>query len=298
MKNTPTNKPRGLGRGLDALIPGGNHPRASKFTLPISRIRPNPKQPRTRFNQERLESLAGSIQEVGLLQAIVVRPDGDSYSIVAGERRYRACKKLGWQEVPVTIQDLDDVQTFTIALIENLQREDLNPLEEARGYAELIEAASLTQQQAADKVGVSRSALTNKLRLLALPGQVQVMIEDGQLTEGHGRSLLGFPENRVEEIARWAADTGATVRAIEKLAKQPDRAEQLTTGKTPSHETTIKAGLVEKLGATLGKILATPVQIKPHRNGQGGKIVLSYTSDEQLQQISEILARGKNNTNQ
>lgn len=213
-------KKGGLGRGLDSLMNENALDDNLTATLRLSEIEPNKDQPRILFDEESLEELAESIRVHGLLQPIVVRPMvGGTYQIVAGERRWRACRKAGVTAVPVVIKSLDDKQTMELALIENLQRMDLNPVEEAKGYAKLIMEFDLTQESVAQRVGKSRSAVTNALRLLNLPDDMLNALSQGRISAGHARALLAFEDTALQQEAFIAAAEGASVRQIEQMAK-------------------------------------------------------------------------------
>ncbi|MBR5088484.1 MAG: ParB/RepB/Spo0J family partition protein [Ruminiclostridium sp.] len=190
-------------------------------TLRIADIEPNKKQPRKNFNEEALNALAENIAELGVIQPLTVRPYGDGYQIVAGERRWRAAKMAGLKEVPVRIMDLNDEQTMVIALIENLQREDLNPIETALGYKQLMDKFEMTQEEVAKRVGKPRPSVANTLRLLALPDDLQAKVRDGELSVGHCKVILGIQDAEIQHfLAEKAMKDGTTVRALERLAKQ------------------------------------------------------------------------------
>jgi len=212
----------GLGVGLDALFSDNTSDVQVKKTLRLSEIEPNRDQPRKTFSDEAITALAESIREHGVLQPILVRPlDTGGYQIVAGERRWRAARMLGLDEIPVNIRELSDSEAMQIAIIENLQRENLNPVEEASGYNELIEKFGMTQDKVAKMVGISRSAVANSVRLLALPKRVLGMLEEGKLSAGHAKALLGFnDEEMLIAVANRAADGGMTVRQVENLAQK------------------------------------------------------------------------------
>jgi ParB family chromosome partitioning protein len=215
---------KGLGTGLDSLFMDNAADIQVKKTLRVSEIEPNRDQPRKYFSEDAINALAESIREHGMIQPILVRPlSTGSYQIVAGERRWRAARMLGMDEVPVTIRELTDSQTMQIAIIENLQRENLNPIEEANGYSELIEKYSMTQDEVAKLVGRSRSAIANSVRMLTLPAKVQKLIENGDLSAGHAKALLAFSDEKLLiETAKKAAGGGMTVRQVEKLAQQEE----------------------------------------------------------------------------
>lgn len=212
----------GLGRGLESLMGEANHEvgaMAPESSLPISKIKPNPKQPRHSFDENALEELADSIKQNGILQPLLVRKVGQTYQIVAGERRYQAAKRAGLKEVPVVIKDISDEDVFKLALIENLQRSDLSPIEEAQGYRQLIDENGLTQEQLGKALSKSRSAITNTLRLLDLPVEVQEMMGEGKLSAGHARAILAVPseEGRIKLAQKVVAER-LSVRQTESLA--------------------------------------------------------------------------------
>ena len=212
----------GLGIGLDTLFLDNTNDVQVKKTLRTTEIEPNRNQPRKNFSEEAISALADSIREHGMLQPILVRPiSSGGYQIVAGERRWRAARMLGLDEVPVNIRELSDAETMQIAIIENLQRENLNPIEEAAGYNKLIEKYGMTQDKIAKMVGRSRSAVANSVRLLSLPERVVKMLENGEISAGHGRALLGFEnEELLIATALKAAEGGLTVRQVERAAQK------------------------------------------------------------------------------
>ena len=230
-----SDKPRRLGRGLEALLgnvtpvsqpavqPGARQPQPDTplRSIPIERIRPNPFQPRKEFRDEDLTELQASLSANGLLQPITVRPAGGHFDLIAGERRLRAATRLGWTEIPAIVKDYDDKALLTLALVENLQRSDLNPIEEAEGYSRLIAEFRLTQQEVADVVGKDRSTVANSLRLLNLPAALRRMLQDGHLSVGHARALLAVPTERVMvDLAREAVAKDLSVRDVERRVKQ------------------------------------------------------------------------------
>lgn len=211
-------KPKGLGRGLEALLGAGEAPRDALTTLPVGRIRPGKYQPRTRMGQEALAELAASIKSQGLMQPVLVRPvDRDRYELIAGERRWRAAQMAGLQEIPALVREVADESALAMSLIENIQREDLNPLEEAAGLQRLVDEFRMTHEQAADAVGRSRSATTNLLRLLRLAKPVQAMMMEGVLEMGHARSVLALDGARQIEAANRIAARRLSVREAEAL---------------------------------------------------------------------------------
>ncbi len=239
----------GLGSGLDFLYDDNASDIQVKKTLRISELEPNKDQPRKAFSEEAIATLAESIQQYGMLQPILVRPMGLNYQIVAGERRWRAARMIGMDEVPVIIRELSDEETAAIALIENLQREDLNPIEEASGYAMLMERFHMTQEEVAKRVGRSRSAVANALRLLKLPTDIKFLVEDGDLSAGHARALLAIRDpNVLAETALKAADGKLTVRAIEKIAAKSSEPEDFTAKRFDSFFTEMELSLESRLG--------------------------------------------------
>ncbi|WP_038055025.1 ParB/RepB/Spo0J family partition protein [Thermus amyloliquefaciens] len=261
-------KASGLGRGLEALLPKGT---GGVVRLPLSAIRPNPHQPRRRFSQEGLEELAASIREKGLLQPLLVRPKGEGYELVAGERRLRAAELAGLREVPVVIRDLTDQEAMEVALVENLQREDLTPLEEARGYQALLDLG-LTQEEVARRVGKARSTVANALRLLHLPEEVLQALEEGRISAGHARALLMLePEDRLWGL-REILDKGLSVRQAEALRERLVRGERKVQEPSP-------------LSLELSRHLGLPVRVV---GGRKGKVVIHYRS---LEELEALLAR-------
>ena len=218
-------KNRGLGRGLDAIFAENTVETGGAVTLRLSEIEPNRNQPRKEFDEAALSELADSISEHGLLQPILVRPMPDGgYRIAAGERRWRACRMAGLSEIPAVIRELSELESAQIALVENLQREDLNPLEEAEGYGVLIETYGMTQEEAAKTVGKSRPAVANALRLLSLPESVKTLLREGKLSAGHARALLTIEDaSQIEKAALLITEKGLSVRAAERLAREKKR---------------------------------------------------------------------------
>lgn len=273
-------KRSGLGRGLGALISEANAESGSapETTLPIDQIQRNPKQPRKNFDQQALEELADSIRQNGVLQPILVRKKGSAYEIVAGERRYQACKLAGIKEMPVVIREIDDAEVFQLALIENLQRADLSPLEEARGYRQLLDSKNLTQEALAKILSKSRSAIANTLRLIDLPDEVQQMIEQGLLTAGHARAILSVPseEGRVA-LAQKVVKEALTVRQTERLAP-------LFSGEVEEKKPRVPAPQTFKRAARqLRQMLETNVKVKQVRGKN--KIEIEFKDEEELARI-------------
>lgn len=278
----------GLGRGLESLFEDAAPSLESDAkieTLPLREIEPDPDQPRKTFDEEALGELAASIAEHGLLQPIAVRPQGlGGYSIVAGERRWRACRMAGLTEVPVVVKDVSDEQAMELALVENLQREDLDPVEEAAGIRELMLRCDLTQEQAARKLGKSRSALANSLRLLNLPENVLELLKGGFITTGHAKVILSLPTAELQEqAAQMIADNDLNVRQAEalckKLAKPP---------KAPAEPAPIDTLPVE-VEESLKEVLGSEVNVAYH--GGKGKLTVHFYSDEQLKAFANLLGK-------
>ena len=276
-------KPRGLGRGLDALLGVEESTRKDAMaTLPVGSIRPGKYQPRTRMDQQALAELAASIRAQGLMQPLLVRPvGGNQYELIAGERRWRAAQLAGLAEVPVLVRDVQDNAALAMALIENIQREDLNPIEEATGLQRLIEEFRMTHEQAADAVGRSRSATTNLLRLLKLAKPVQALLMQGALEMGHARALLALEGARQIEAANRIVAQGLSARESEALAARLARG---TATRRKQKTDRDLARLEEEISQRLG----TTVQIRPGRKGSG-TIVVSYSGLDHLDQLLKKL---------
>jgi ParB family chromosome partitioning protein len=276
-------KRKGLGRGLDALLGGDEAPRDTLATLPVARIRPGRYQPRTRMDQEALAELASSIQSQGLMQPVLVRPvDRERYELIAGERRWRAAQMAGLQEIPALVREVADESALAMSLIENIQRENLNPMEEAAGLQRLVDEFRMTHEQAADAVGRSRSATTNLLRLLRLSKPVQGMVMEGVLEMGHARALLALEGARQIEAAKRIAARGLSVREAEALVGKLQRGQVGMRRKSPPDRDLVR--LEEEVSGRLG----TTVEIRPARKGKG-KIVVHYSSLEHLDQLLKKL---------
>jgi ParB family transcriptional regulator, chromosome partitioning protein len=275
-------KPKGLGRGLDALLGGAEAPRDALATLPVSRIRPGRYQPRTRMGQEALAELAASIKTQGLIQPVLVRPvDRDRYELIAGERRWRAAQMAGLQEIPALVREVADESALAMSLIENIQRENLNPMEEAAGLQRLVDEFRMTHEQAADAVGRSRSATTNLLRLLRLAKPVQAMVMEGVLEMGHARAVLALEGARQIEAANRVAARGLSVRETEALVAKMLRGQGARRAAKPDRDL---ARLEEDVSGRLG----TTVEIRAGRKGKG-KLIVHYSSLEHLDQLLKKL---------
>ena len=277
-------KAKGLGRGLDALLGGGSdeRPREALLTLPIARIRPGRYQPRTKMDQQALAELAASIRSQGLMQPLLVRPvDRDRYELIAGERRWRAAQMAGLDEVPALVREVPDDAALAMALIENIQRENLNPMEEAAGVQRLVDEFKMTHEQAADAVGRSRSATTNLLRLLKLARPVQEMLMEGALEMGHARALLALDGARQIETGKRIAAKGLSVRETEALVQQLLRGGSAARRKTSDRDL---ARLEEEVSSRLG----TTVEIRAGKKGSG-KVLVHYSSLEHLDELLKKL---------
>ena len=282
----------GLGRGLDVLIPGASSETKKDIkvkettTLKLSQIEPNRKQPRKKFEEGALEELAQSIRQYGIIEPIVVCKRDDYYEIVAGERRWRAAKKAGLKEIPVVLKDYSEKEIAEISLIENIQREDLNPVEEAKAYKILIDEYKLTQEGLAERVSKSRSAIANTLRLLNLHDKVQKMLIDGQLTAGHARALLAIEDKNTQlMIAEKVVGEGLSVRQTEDLVKAVNTP-------VPERKTRIRNNTVYKdLERRLTDALGTKVRIRQKEEGKG-KVEISYYSEDQLDNIFKAINKG------
>ena len=277
----------GLGKGLGALIPAGAAEglgAGGYQELPVSTIRPNRYQPREHFGEEGISALADSIREVGVLQPVLVRPADDGYELIAGERRWRAARRAGLQAIPALIRTTDDASALEHALVENVHRADLNALEEAAAYQQLIEDFHLTHEQVAARVGRSRVAITNTLRLLQLPPAIQKLIQDDALKGGHARALLGTPDRAFQEqLARRVVNEGLSVRAVEDAVRahggEPKRG-------APAPGRLRPPGLLE-LEELLGDYLETRVKISV--GGKHGKITIDFADLEDLERLYRVV---------
>lgn len=285
-------KKGGLGKGLDALFKDNEADAGSLMTLRISDIEPNKEQPRTHFNQEALQELADSIGEHGVLQPIVVRAlPGGTYQIIAGERRWRAGRLAGLTELPAIVIEADDSTVMELALVENLQRQDLNPLEEAQGYKTLMESCGLTQEQAAKRVGKSRSVVANAVRLLTLPERALEKLATGELTTGHARVLAGVEEaERLNELLNKTLSEGLTVRQLEALSREssgrPPRAK-----KQPAEKNAWGDSWFKETELSLRDTLRRKVRVRTE--GKTGTLEIEFFSREDLESLVKLLAEGE-----
>ena len=278
-------KKRGLGKGLDAIFAENNEAGEGSVAVKIADIEPNRDQPRKEFDSAALAELADSIAQHGVLQPLLLRPMlSGGYRIVAGERRWRAARMAGLTEVPAVIREMTDSEEMLFALIENLQREDLTPLEEARGYRTLIETQDLTQEEVSQAVGKSRPSVTNALRLLNLPDDIQEMLEKGEITAGHARTLLSFPNQEAMRLGAQKAREGASVRELEAMAKR--MAQQ---GEAPS-KAPRKNRYFEEAQLAVGGYLNRKVKVAG--NQKKGTLQIEFYGEEDLQNLLHELHLG------
>jgi ParB family chromosome partitioning protein len=315
----------GLGKGLDALIPtnrntgtttsgistsdGTNTESATGLKdIPVNTIDPNPNQPRVHFDEASLAELSASISAIGVLQPILVRPDENGrYQLIAGERRWRAASRAGLQMIPAIVRVTDDVSSVEQALVENLHRQDLTPLEEAAAYQQLLEDFNMTHEQVASKVGKSRSAITNALRLLGLPPSIQSLLADGRLSAGHAKALLGTPDRSLQEqLAKRAVEMGWTVRGVEEAVRDSQPASTTSgggagtgtagksTGKsaasTGAKTTALRPPGLLELEGLLAEHLQTSVGVT--MSGKHGKVIIDFADLEDLERIYRLMTEG------
>jgi ParB family chromosome partitioning protein len=278
-------KKRGLGRGLDALIEKVEEkkPEEPVRTLPIDRLHPNRFQPRTHFDDAAIAELAASIKAQGIIQPLVVAPEGDGWAIIAGERRWRAARRAGLEAVPVVIREVaDDRELLELALVENLQRSDLNPIEEAEAYAALQEKFGLSQEEVATRVGKARTTVTNSLRLLRLPDEVLELLREGQLTAGQARPLLALGDHDAQiTLADRAVREGLSARDVERLVSAP---QERPKSKKPDRPVEVHTAAAEE---KLTRRLQTRVEIR--RQGKGGQLRIHFHSEEELMRLYDVL---------
>ncbi|QXT40006.1 ParB/RepB/Spo0J family partition protein [Gymnodinialimonas ceratoperidinii] len=294
-----TDKKRGLGRGLSALMadiepkaapsPSGGHSTTlsrGERAIPVEQISPNPDQPRRRFSQSALDELAASIKEKGIIQPLILRPDpadASQFQIVAGERRWRAAQIAQLHEVPAIVREFNDTEVLEVAIIENIQRADLNAVEEAQGYRQLMEKFGHTQEQLATAMGKSRSHLANTMRLLQLPDEIQTMLQDGKLSAGHARALITSSDPVA--LARRAVKEGMSVREVEKAAKAPAKGKSAPKQRSKSQ----KDADTRILEDDLSRILGMGVVIDHDTSAGGGKLSIKYNDLSQLDDLLRLL---------
>lgn len=289
-------KNRGLGKGLEALFNNSeidteeisvekteeSEQKGISF-IDINDIKPNQNQPRKIFDEEKLEELAESVRQHGLIQPVILRKAEKGYEIVAGERRWRACRKAGLKEIPCIIREFTDEQNMLIAIIENMQREDLNPVEEAEGLNQMITTFGMTQEQVSKSVGKSRPYITNALRLLKLPPEIREMLSMDQLSAGHARAIAGIADSQRQiQIAEYAVREGLSVREVEKLIKEENEPKKKASRKKKE-----KSADVRKVEDDLKQIMGTKVNLS--QSGKKGKIEIEYYSREELERLIELL---------
>jgi ParB family chromosome partitioning protein len=276
-----------LGRGLEALLGPITREQAEASgglrELPVATVRPNPFQPRSRIDEGALAELTASIETSGLLQPVVVRPRGSGYELIAGERRWRAVQRLGWTTIPAVVKDADDQTLLTLALIENLQRNDLSPIDEAQGYRRLMEDFTVPQAEVARLVGRNRATVANLLRLLKLPPEVQGLVHEGKLSEGHARALLALEHaDAIVRVARRAVADGWSVREVESRVRVDGR----PGGKRRESRPLTPEG--RRVEEALRRRLATDVRIHPGRRGRG-VLAINYYSNDDLARLLELI---------
>ncbi len=279
----------GLGKGLSAIFSENDTEDKNEIvTLKISQIEPNRTQPRRSFDEEALQELAGSIADHGVLQPILVRPQiYGGYQIVAGERRYRASRMAGLTEIPAIVRELSDSETMQLALIENLQRQDLSPMEEAQGYRTLMDTYGFSQEEVARTVGKSRSAVANMLRLLGLPEEIKPLLEEGRLSAGHARALLGLNDPKdIEAAAMKIVDESLSVRQAESLVKKLN-----SDAKKPEKEKPQKLSRYAEVELALNQVLGTKVKIKDNKSDTGGELIIEFYDAPELYAIANKIEK-------
>lgn len=281
---------RVLGRGLSALISETSTSSSNEEfkEVEIDLIEPNNLQPRSRFDEPKLEELAVSIKENGIVQPILVRKiNGGRYQLIAGERRWRAAQKAGLSRIPAILRDIADDKMLELALIENIQRQELNPIEEAYAYKRLIDTLGLTQETVAQRVGRDRTFVTNYLRLLRLPNDIQQLVEENKLSMGHARTLLGIDDpDQQRRLAKNIIDKGLSVRETERLIKKIINKAESAEVETPAHAIDANVRLAE---SKLRRRFSTQVKILPNQQGEGGRIEIHYYNAADLQRVFELL---------
>ncbi len=284
-----SDRPQGLGRGLAALIPQRPTTATGSIEIPLARIRENPRQPRLRMDDEALATLAESIRHHGVIQPVLVTESIDGYQLVAGERRVRAARLAGLERVPAIVRQLADRQQLELALVENLQREDLDPMESARAYRQLLDEFAFTQEELASRVGRARSTVANTLRLLELDQRVQDAIVDGRISEGHARALGGLPQEAQARALESVIEGELSVRQVEELVRRV-REPRIVETVEANGTSNIADPEVERLEEDLRRALGTKVRLA--RTRRGGRIVIEYFGDDELARIYQRLVGG------
>lgn len=275
---------RGLGRGLEALIPMEQKSEDNVKEINIKQIVSNDKQPRREFDEHKLDELAESMRQHGVLQPVILRKRGSSYELVAGERRWRAAKKIGIEKIPAIVKELSDADVMEIALIENLQREDLNPLEEALAYKSLMSDFGLTQEELSKRVGKSRSLIANTVRLLNLEKEIQQLVSEDKLTAGHARALLAIQDKKDRlNLAKKISEENLSVRQAEEIAKKSSKDKKNAKSKMNKEINPVIMDIAEKLQRTLG------TRVKLKGNEKRGKIEIEFYSSDELERIMETI---------
>ena len=277
---------KALGRGLDALFPQSSHVEQDLIDLDIDRLDPSNVQPRSVFKQQKLDELAQSIRHTGIIQPLVVRRQADRFQIIAGERRWRAAQIAGLHRVPCVVKEIAEEEVLELSLIENIQREELNPIEEAKAFKKLLEGRHLTQDEMARRVGRDRTSITNALRLLRLPEEIQKLVEENKLSMGHARALIALesPQHQIklaEEIASRALSVRETERLVKRTSKSPDHQKANVTTKSADSANILAAE------SKLSKKLGAPVKIRP--NAVGGVVEIKFSSNEELSRLFDLL---------
>lgn len=286
-------QPKGLGRGLDAIFGSGGvdlkaKPMTEMIELELDRITPNPDQPRTEFDEETLDELALSIRQLGIIQPITVRKRSDnSYTIISGERRWRAARRAGLERLPVYIREVDDEQLHAMALVENIQRQDLNAIEIALGMQRLIDECNLTQDALSERVGKKRSSVANYLRLLKLPNEIQLALKEGLISMGHAKAIAGAPDEEQLRLLKKTLKRSLSVRQTEELVRSLSEASERAARPTEEEEYPESyARLVEQLE----RMFTSEISIKRSKTG-GGKITIGFADDSEIERILERLGR-------
>ena len=282
-------QPRGMGRGLAAILPGsGEAPEPELRHIPVALVRPNPAQPRTRFDEDAIAALADSIATAGVLQPLIVRPLRDGrYELIAGERRWRAARSAGLETVPALVRDGDEARRLETALIENVAREDLNPVDEARACATLVEDLGISKEELARRLGRSRPAISNLIRLLDLPAEALELIAAGELSEGHGRAILQITDqDRRARLAKQAAAEGWSVRDTERRATAgPKRNRKSSGGRISAEERSAMTTAEDLLGSALGR------DVRVRRDGNGVRAELRFDDLDELESLAQRLRK-------
>ena len=281
-----SDRPQGLGRGLAALIPQRSASSTGSIEVPLARIRENPRQPRLHMNDEALATLAESIRQHGVIQPILVTETIDGYQLVAGERRVRAARIVGLERIPAIVRQLADRQQLELALVENLQREDLNPIEAARAYRQLIDEFAFSQDDLASRVGRARSTVANTLRLLEAHQGVQDAVANGAITEGHARAIGGLPTDGQGRVVGMVVDEGLSVRQTEELVRRIREPREPKAAAAPAAADPDAERVEEELRRSLG------TKVRLTRTRRGGRIVIDYYGDEELARIYQRLVGG------